>query len=162
MENLDLCGRSSKSRPLLRSLCLGLCLGYRAVGFVIADVFLGRGLGDGFAEDIEGDLLQTLEPDATLAHVEFLAGSFPIGFERLSIRVGEIEAGEVDRHMGLLRGEPGKGQGLLGIAVVSGRINPVWDVIADHAVLHALFEIFVEMGKNDFTDGLDGMATVFG
>lgn len=64
--------------------------------------------------------------------------------------------------MGLLRGESGEGQGLFGIAMVSSGINPVRDVVADHAVLHALLEIFVEMGEDDLADRLDGMATVFG
>ena len=62
--------------------------------------------------------------------------------------------------MVLLRRQAREGERLFGIAVITGRVNTVRHVVADHAVLHALLVSFRQVLEDDGTDRFEHLAPI--
>ena len=118
---------------------------------------------DDLGEDIEREVLEVLEADARLAHVELLAGLRPGLAEPLLLVGIAVDEAQMERHVILLGGEAHVGERLAGVAVVAGGEHPMRHVVADHAVLHALLDALpVEVLDDDGAHGLERGAAVGG
>ena len=133
-------------------------------GFVVFNVLFGGDAFDGLAEDVEIEVGKFFEADAGFAFVEFLAGLGPFGFEPGGVTAVslDVEGHEMDGHVVFLGGEAGEGEGVFGIAVVSGGVDGVRDAVANHAVGHLFLVNGIEVGEDDGADGGDGFAAVGG
>src|SRR5262245_37189416 len=63
------------------------------------DPFLYRHFADRLADDIERKVVQSLEADARLSHVELLAARLELGAEPLLRGLVTVHAHQVDRHV---------------------------------------------------------------
>ena len=103
--------------------------------FVAGDELRRRRGGDELADRGQGQVVQRLEADAALAHVEPFAGPRECILERLGAGRRLVGAGEVERIVMLLRREPRVAERL---AVVGIGIAREGQDIGDHAVPHRL------------------------
>src|SRR5262245_50079792 len=76
--------------------------GAGATALVDLDVLLDGYPGVRLTHDIEGQVVELLEPDAALAHVELLAALGPAVLEPSRVVVVAVDAHEVQRHVVLL------------------------------------------------------------
>src|SRR5262245_28918188 len=100
-------------------LCCGfLCCGFarpgrcvfRACALVLREVCVHGDAGDGLAHDVEREVVEGLEADARLAHVELLPG-VAVGLLEPGARRGiAVYAHQVEGHVPFLRGDRGDAQ----------------------------------------------------
>ncbi len=129
---------------------------------IAGDVVLDGEAAEAIGEDIEGEVLDFLEADAALAHIEFLAAFGPGLFEAGTFGGVGVMAHEVEGAVVFLGGEAAVGEGLAGVAVVACGEDAMGDIVADHAVLHAFLELGVEVGEDDLADGFEELAAFRG
>ena len=125
-------------------------------------MLFGGGSFDGLADHIQSQVFQFFEADARFACIEFFARFGPFFDKPVGVVAVHIGAHHVDGHVVFLRGQTHVWQRLFGVAMISGGIDAMGYVVADHAVGHALFVVFVEVGENDFAHSFYRREAVFG
>lgn len=123
-------------------------------------MFLHGNASDESTDEIEWEIFNFPEADAAFSPVELESRFEPLGAEPVLELGVFVKAHEVGGEVVFLGGESGEGERLLRVAVISCGIDAMRNGIADHSVLHEFHESGVEVGADDFADGLQGCATV--
>lgn len=123
-------------------------------GDVVLEVLLGGDAAHRLGDHVEGEVFHFLEPQAATGpghlQVALLPGGLPRLVEPLALGLVLVEAEHVDDHVVLLRRQAHVHQRELGVGVVAVLPDTVRHAVADHAVLHALDEGFVEVFEDQF------------
>src|ERR1043166_2239717 len=128
--------------------------------FVVDDVLPRRDAGDRLSDRVERKVLDLLEADARLSHVELFSRLGPLLAEPFLVFRVAVEAHHVNGHVVFLGGETGERQRLLGVAMIARGIKFVRHKVADHAVLDPFLEVLVEVLENDVANLLDRAAAI--